>query len=1004
MIAMPLMAIEVSVGLGNQQALIPVNMYYRNNLFETIYYSTEMNTVGQITAIRFYNNFYENLLNKPTNIWLGNTLLSNLSGGWIPSTSLTQVFSGNVNYPSGENTISITLDTPFFYNGNNLIMMVQRPWEEDYYMPMNYFKAQTVGTDRSLSTYNHNTVIDPANPPTTGVTGQFPMTTFEISAMGYGSLTGFINAGGQALEGATVSIENTVHSTTTGIDGSYSFSAIAAGTYSVRATKMGYTSANNAVGISEGDQSIQNFVLEALPQVLLSGRVVGYDDPDLGIAGASITLSGHASYTAITDGNGIFALSGVYGNQIYNFSINAEGYQALAGQWHVNADDIYLGDISLSEIAYSPMNLMAELANGYDYVALNWDAPVTAEEGWLHYDNGINYNSWGTGGSANFEVAIRFTASVLADYAGTSLQALKIWPSTGGNFSLRVWTGGDINGPAALVVDQQIIPVLNTYNTIMLDIPYLITGNEDLWFGFLCDVTGVNPAYAGFDEGPAVNGFGNMIRFQNTWQTLLSLNSFLDFNWNIQAYAGFVPPGDMQDLIPLRAQKFAAPEVRTNRELLGYKVSRLLQGQEYNPQLWTNLTPQTITATAFADTAWPVLSAGYYLWAVQSVYSGNVLSAPAFSNVLHKQDPLGTIAGIVRSGTNQAISGATVVCGSVEATTNASGTYSMMVESGLYTVTASKQGFAPNTWYNVHVVAGQITTVNFVLEELTMPLDDDFESYPDFAMEFGTWTLHDIDMSETSGINGFTWQNINLPMAFMVFNPSATTPPLIGLHAHSGDKMLASFAAENPPNNDWLVSHLVNIEANQSLYFWARSYSESGGLERFKVGVSTGSTYPPASFNIVSGPGYVLAPSQWTRYAYDLSAYVGQNIRIGIACYSNDGTAFFVDDVKVAFTVDNDDLLQLPMETSLKENYPNPFNPETTISYYLHETSDVLISVYNLKGQAVRTLVSGCLPAGMHNVLWNGTDASGKKVSSGVYYYRMTTGKYSATRKMILMK
>lgn len=89
-----------------------------------------MNASGQITAIRFYNNFFSNLPNKPTQIWLGETPLADLSNGWIPASQLTQVFSGSVDYPAGMNEITVTFATPFAYGGGNLVMMVFRPWDD----------------------------------------------------------------------------------------------------------------------------------------------------------------------------------------------------------------------------------------------------------------------------------------------------------------------------------------------------------------------------------------------------------------------------------------------------------------------------------------------------------------------------------------------------------------------------------------------------------------------------------------------------------------------------------------------------------------------------------------------------------------------------------------------------------------------------------------------------------------------------------------------------------
>ncbi|MFA7543731.1 MAG: choice-of-anchor J domain-containing protein, partial [Candidatus Cloacimonadaceae bacterium] len=175
---------------------------------------------------------------------------------------------------------------------------------------------------------------------------------------------------------------------------------------------------------------------------------------------------------------------------------------------------------------------------------------------------------------------------------------------------------------------------------------------------------------------------------------------------------------------------------------------------------------------------------------------------------------------------------------------------------------------------------------------------DDFESYQDFALEFEPWVLVDVDQSATYGFSGYSWPNVYSAMAYMVFNPSATTPPLTSIDAHSGSKMAASFASTDAVNNDWMMSPLVSVEAGQSLSFWARSYVADYGLERFKVGVSSGGT-APADFTIISGTSYIQAPVDWTEYTYDLTAYAGQDIRIGINCVSDDAFFFLVDDVSI---------------------------------------------------------------------------------------------------------
>jgi flagellar hook assembly protein FlgD len=103
-------------------------------------------------------------------------------------------------------------------------------------------------------------------------------------------------------------------------------------------------------------------------------------------------------------------------------------------------------------------------------------------------------------------------------------------------------------------------------------------------------------------------------------------------------------------------------------------------------------------------------------------------------------------------------------------------------------------------------------------------------------------------------------------------------------------------------------------------------------------------------------------------------------------------------------TVANDDDTTIPVVTALQGNYPNPFNPVTTIRFAAKDSGRMSLLVYNTKGQLVRTLVNGDVKAGNHSIVWNGKDDNGKPVSSGVYMYRMQTTGYSKTQKMMLMK
>ncbi|MFQ5583267.1 MAG: lamin tail domain-containing protein [Calditrichia bacterium] len=94
----------------------------------------------------------------------------------------------------------------------------------------------------------------------------------------------------------------------------------------------------------------------------------------------------------------------------------------------------------------------------------------------------------------------------------------------------------------------------------------------------------------------------------------------------------------------------------------------------------------------------------------------------------------------------------------------------------------------------------------------------------------------------------------------------------------------------------------------------------------------------------------------------------------------------------------------IPVTFAVEQNYPNPFNPSTTIKYALPNSAKVEIQVYNTIGQKVKTLLSENQEAGFYKIAWDATNDAGLRVGSGIYFYTVKAGEYSAVKKMILMK
>ena len=108
---------------------------------------------------------------------------------------------------------------------------------------------------------------------------------------------------------------------------------------------------------------------------------------------------------------------------------------------------------------------------------------------------------------------------------------------------------------------------------------------------------------------------------------------------------------------------------------------------------------------------------------------------------------------------------------------------------------------------------------------------------------------------------------------------------------------------------------------------------------------------------------------------------------------------FGMENVDGTTGVENEERTEIPSEFTLEQNYPNPFNPTTTISFSLPADGKVSLKIYNTFGQLMTTLVDETLSHGNHQIQWQAGD-----MPSGMYFYRLTSGSFSKTKRMILLK
>ena len=263
-------------------------------------------------------------------------------------------------------------------------------------------------------------------------------------------------------------------------------------------------------------------------------------------------------------------------------------------------------------------------------------------------------------------------------------------------------------------------------------------------------------------------------------------------------------------------------------------------------------------------------------------------------------------------------------------------------------------------------------------------------------------TTPDPNVIGTGSRNGTTdyltdWDCSNNPFYFSFILESGD-PIIINnnipLQQQPTNIVLTSFHAE-VGQDGILINWQTETEPNNAGFNIFRSQQENSDYSKINENMI------PAQGNAITGANYSYSdnPENAGTYYYKLQAI------------SLTGDSSLYGPVSAALTSVDIKKFTVPDNYSLSQNYPNPFNPETTIEFGLPKAGFVEIAIFDINGKLVRTLISGQQRAGNHWVKWDGRDASGLQVSSGVYLYQLKAANliktgvaFTQTNKMILMK
>lgn len=787
----------------------------------------------------------------------------------------------------------------------------------------------------------------------TGI-GQFcQLTNVAVTVNTAGAVNGKITESGNAVESARVVFlqgDNIVAEAMSDEDGNFSVPYIEAGTYNYQVEKLGYHLINKEVTIAEKEALDLNIEMTKLAVYKVSGQII--DVRGEAVDGAKIVLSSYHSYIGHSSSDGTFEIPDVYEAAGYTMTVSKARLESFSHTIDITGD-YSCGTISMKDKITAPVWALAEVQD--QKVNITWEVPYSDYE--FRYDDGTVTGQVGLskGVTVNTIIgSIHKTPAVLSEVSWftTSERRNKLvnvfiidLDKNGKPTSKVLYSAMDVPNTPMEWCNHVLPDAVDAPNGFMIALSvagYLSIGIDtgtDAEYPFVTNTHCFSIDYTTgeYDYIENSNVTGNlMIRAKGTPKEENAVH--MKFAKEILPEYGLMPKS--QNGISLEKGVLSAPVMTrmpsAKSDVLSsvvYNVWKLKEGEEENPELWELLTPSPVKERYLVDNSWGTTNQGVYKYAVRAVYTGNLSSEATYSNTVAK-DMLTSVC--INTSVNTGLSAEGAIVTLVHKDNKHIYTASVNTDNkvlfdgvwkGIYDIKIELEGYEIFIKNDVDFssAASYNSDVYELKEIITPPYDlsiqetgepserlfswnknaglfEDFEGHTDYAVNSAGdlgWSYIDGDEGRTFGFGGIEFPGMLEPMAYIVFNPSATHEELERtMPAHSGVKFLASFVSRTGANDDYLISPELNFKKDFIISFYAQTYSDDDGLETFRVGYSlTGK----AAEDFIWLTNDVEVPvGAWTQFRYDIPAEAKY---VTINCTSKNRFIFMVDDIYIGLDI-----------------------------------------------------------------------------------------------------
>ena len=704
---------------------------------------------------------------------------------------------------------------------------------------------------------------------------------------------------------------------------------------------------------------------------------------------------------------------------------------------------------------YTPGGLAAETQS--NNVHLAWEQ-VPGQGGWFGHNNGELFTGIGAG-AAEWEAAVLFGPEDLEEMDGMVMDMVSFIPQDLAE-SFKVFVYDPVSGlpvDSTELIDGASL-VLGEWHDVMLPTPVQIIAAHSLMFGYR--VVGLEGTFpSGADSGPAYQGYGDLIKgFGADWGSL-SYQYSLDYNWMLEGHATFGPGRSISDMATnevsisigngnsLSSRDLVDPIAISrpaDRSLLGFNVHR---GDHH---VGTTGPGELM----FLDDWVPW---GEYTYHVTALYDHGVEGACSES------EPASVEVSLNNSSPGQVMLQTPADGSTFEVTVDENGEPNNLDTEVQFFWTQANDPDNDVVHYHVHALGHMEGDTLMEMEAPVMaqpnPSWEDNADTDTPLAPWGTWPPENTNFAfETQG-NGIYGSDATLEVydgehCLKVWGQYGETMPnvtpvyqghsveALGLEpgdvvaieghmmSHADDwvgqgankaylfvsffnadwaflgSSLSHMMDRTMPPSEWHQFFALGVVPDGAVHMNAGvEYHQESGNDHGSVYFDDVNMFIPVTQSImrVSYEDMVMAAMEDSVHHMTVDWNV-MAMDVWDATPSSNGPFQFTMDLSSAFEelgVDGD---LIPDVYALHNNYPNPFNPVTNITYDIPEVANVSLDIYNVMGQKVRTLVAGSHEPGRYRVLWNATNDFGEGLSSGMYIYKIQAGDFVSVKKLILMK